>query len=318
MNTPSSPAPSAGTDARVQFGAETSAVVSQPPSTKLALSLPLLAGAPEEALLPGARLGGDRNGFATFEREGLLAGFAVAAPSDRPDAAAADLYRRLFTITKHLHLYRIWNYVPQINATVHDLENYRLFCRGRSLAFERHFGADFQKLLPAASAVGATAGPLAVGFLAGVAKPSHFENPRQVPAFEYPADYGPRPPSFARATLVPSELGRQLFVSGTAAIVGHTSMADGDLEGQLTLTLENLHLIGETAGAGPHFGASSWHRRFKVYLRHAADLPATRAHLLRNLLQPGDALQCLQADICRAELLVEIEAVLEERSQAPR
>ena len=64
------------------------------------------------------------------------------------------------------------------------------------------------------------AGPLAIGFLAGRAVPRHFENPRQVPAFEYPAQYGPRPPSFSRATAVKAGEGRWIFISGTAAVVG--------------------------------------------------------------------------------------------------
>lgn len=46
----------------------------------------------------------------------------------------------------------------------------------------------------------------------------------------------------------------------------------------------------------------------KVYMRHAQDLGAVRAELGAHGLD-ADAALYLQADICRAELLVEIEAV---------
>jgi hypothetical protein len=239
-----------------------------------------------------------------------LAGFAVAAPEADLETASGGLYRGLFEAAAGLHLYRLWTYVPRINALAGGMENYRLFCRGRSLAFEERFGAGFQRVLPASSAVGSAAGPLAVGFLAGKEVPRHFENPRQVPAWKYPAQYGPRPPSFSRATSVASGEGRRIFVSGTAAIRGHASMAGG-LDGQLSCTLDNLSLVGESAGAGPDLGGSAgWRRAFKVYLRHPADLPAAKARLDSCLLRPGDTVSYLRADICRADLLVEIEAVL--------
>lgn len=280
-------------------------------SEALHITLPVLAGATDELLLAGTDLPRHAGGFTLFGASGLLAGFAVAGPGVELEAAAGNLYDGLFAATRGLRLYRIWNYVPRINAVERGLENYRLFCRGRSLAFEREFGSGFRKLLPSASAVGSVSGPLALGFLAGDAAPRHFENPRQVPAFDYPPQYGPRPPSFARATAVTLESGRHVIISGTAAISGHATVAVGNLDRQLACTLENLALIGATAGAGDAFGPNnSWSRRFKVYVRNAADLARISARLESALLRAGDSVQYLQADLCRSELLVEIEAVL--------
>jgi chorismate lyase / 3-hydroxybenzoate synthase len=296
---------------RVLFGGRSAAVDSADGVPGLRVALPLLAGASSEQLLMDAAEPVTRDGCTLFQRGRWLAGFAVATPKLELEAAAGELYRRLFAVTTELHLYRIWNYVPQINALAQGLENYHRFCRGRSLAFEEKFGKGFQRLLPSASAVGAVAGPLAIGFLAGEADPQHFENPRQVPAFEYPREYGPRPPSFSRATAVGTERGRQVFISGTAAIRGHATVAPYDLEAQLACTLENLGLVSRAAGTGPGLGEPpDWRRAFKVYLRHAADLAKVQARLDRDLLRPGDAVTYLQADICRADLLVEIEAIL--------
>jgi chorismate lyase/3-hydroxybenzoate synthase len=277
----------------------------------LQVALPVLAGAPDELLLAGTEWPRREGPFTVFRSGGLAAGFAVAPTDLGLEEAAVSLYEGVFAATRGRHLYRIWNYVPRINVEEHGLENYRRFCRGRSHAFERHFGAGFKKHLPAGSAVGSASGPLALCFLAGESPPDHFENPRQVPAFEYPPQYGPRPPSFARATAVTTEGGRQVIISGTAAICGHATVAAGDLDRQLACTLENLSLIGTAAGAGDAFSPTrDWVRRFKVYVRHAADLAPIAAKLKASLLRPNDAVQYLQADLCRAELLVEIEAIL--------
>ncbi len=296
-------------DCRIGFGSRTS-LDELHGVPRLSVALPVLAGRDEELLLPERTGPFQKQKYTLFQNGSWLAGFALAAAGIDLEVAAGDLYQGLFAVTAGLNLYRIWNYVPQINAMTGGLENYRRFCRGRSLAFEKHFGRDFQRRLPAGSAVGSMVGPLAVAFLAGKTEPSHFENPRQVPAFEYPLEYGPRPPSFSRATVVTTEHGRQLFVSGTAAIRGHATVAADDLEAQLACTCENLRLIAKTAGAGADFGAGGWRRAFKVYIRHPEDLARVRAQLERELLRPEDVVSYLQADICRRDLLVEIEAIL--------
>ena len=302
----------ARTACRVRFGG-LSAHVAPDDSGVLHVALPVLAGAADEVLLESASPPETHHGFQIFRAdEHRIAGFALAPAALELEAAAAELYRRLFALTAGLHLHRIWNYVPEINAQPDGLENYRRFCRGRSLAFERQFGREFEQRMPAASGVGAQSGPLALAFLAGREAPRHFENPQQVPAFHYPAAYGPRAPSFSRATLVQQRTGgRQLFISGTAAIRGHATVAPGDLSRQLDCTVENLRLIGATAGAGDDLGRSGdWRRSFKIYLRHAGDLPPVQTHLARHLLRAGAEVSYLHADICRAELGVEIEAVL--------
>jgi hypothetical protein len=287
----------------VLFGGDGSGVEYEGGRPALRVALPVLAGDGKEGLLTDTLPPETGAGFSLFRRGGWLAGFGVATAGQDIEAAAAELYGRLFDVTSGRHIYRIWNYVPQINAVTQSIENYRRFCRGRSLAFEDRFGKTFQSMLPSASAVGSAAGSLALGFLAGGAAPRHFENPGQVPAFEYPQKYGPRPPSFSRATVVAMHDERRIFISGTAAIRGHASVANEDLEGQIRCTMENLRIIGETTGAGAGLGAhDGWNRVFKVYLRRPFDLPVVRAFLEGVLLCRGDSVSYLQADICRADV----------------
>jgi enamine deaminase RidA (YjgF/YER057c/UK114 family) len=295
----------------VAFGARRTGVIDGNGVSVLELALPVLRGSATESLLEHADSVTTREGFRVLEKEGQAASLAVAMPGGDLQAATRDLYRRLFAVTAGRRLYRIWNYIPKINAIEDGLENYRRFCCGRSVAFEEHFGHGFQPHLPAGSAVGTTGGALAVAFVAGDFTPQHFENPKQVPAFAYPPAYGPRPPSFARATLVTTPVQRQLFISGTAAIRGHATIAATDLAAQLACTRENLAVIALTAGAGEALGTrDGWQRAMKVYVRHATDLPRIRSDLEQHLLRAEDSVTYLHADLCRADLLVEIEAVL--------
>lgn len=302
---------------RVAFGGSAAcASCEDPPALRVALER--LAGDDHETLLAAAGAATMRDDVWLFPGRDLSGGFGLARPDLNLEAATTDLYRRLFAATEGLHLYRLWNYVSHINACEDGLENYRRFCRARSLAFEARFGKHFQQLLPSSSAVGASAGPLAVAFVAGPTPARHFENPSQIPAFNYPPEHGSRPPSFSRATRADTSAATHVFISGTAAIRGHTTVAPGELDAQLECTLDNLRLIGEAAGVGATLGAGgSWQRRFKVYVRRREDNPRVVARLERGFLGANDQTVFLRADICRAELVVEIEAALVRRNSLP-
>jgi hypothetical protein len=295
---------------RVAFGGSAACASREdPPALRVALER--LAGDDHETLLAATGAATMRDDVWFFPGRDLSGGFGVARADLNLEAATTDLYRRLFAATEGLHLYRLWNYVPHINACEEGFENYRRFCQARSLAFEARLGKHFQQLLPSSSAVGTSAGPLAVAFVAGSTPGRHFENPRQVPAFDYPPEHGPRPPSFSRATVADTGEFTHVFISGTAAIRGHATVAPGELATQLECTLDNLRLIGEAAGVGASLGAEgSWQRKFKVYLRHPDDLRKVVSRLESGLLRPHDHVMYLHADICRAELVVEIEASL--------
>jgi chorismate lyase / 3-hydroxybenzoate synthase len=229
-------------------------------------------------------------------------------------ALARQAYRDLFEALRQTgcsHLLRIWNYLPQINGDGGGMERYRQFNAGRQEAFVEAGQAAFDGA-PAACALGIRQGALSIRFLAGSTAPLAIENPRQVSAYRYPSTYGPRAPTFSRAAL--AEIGGgnvALFISGTASIVGHETRHVGQIEAQTEETLRNLDAVIAAANerTSARFDLSALDA--VVYVRHTADAPTVRAVLQQALGAGAATLRgavFLEADICRQDLLVEIEA----------
>lgn len=280
--------------------------------TKTQVDLAVLGGEAVESMFESANPVKSKLGYTLFTQDEWLLG-CISARVDHSNTQSRtyDLYRNLLDVSSNHRLCRIWNYVPHINdAATSGVETYREFSSGRSKAFEAQFGTAFAQMLPAASAVGSDGDELVVVFAAHGAEIHHYENPLQIPAYRYPAEHGPRAPSFSRATTVGRPDGLcDVFVSGTSAIRGHATVAPGQTLEQLQCTLENLRVIGETSGIGDDLAAGKACRRFfKVYLRHPENFREVSSEIERVLLNPGDSVTYLKSDICRAALNVEIEA----------
>lgn len=288
-------------------------MLGRPGSPGCDAGLPLLGGVAAEALFPSVTPVGRRDDITLWADASWLVGHATLPAGEALEENTSRLYRQILDVTGGLRLARVWNYVPAINEPRADgLEYYRAFCRGRAAAFEAAWGAGFESRVPAASAVGRRGADLAVVFAATRHAVHHVENPVQVPAYHYPPEHGPRPPSFARATVVRRADGaRDLFISGTAAIRGHATCAIGDTAGQVRCMLDNLVRVSRACATGGDLARGrAVQRWFKVYVRHAADHAAVAARLEAELLDPADRVSYVQADICRRELNVEIEASL--------
>lgn len=255
-------------------------------------------------------------GFRLASTDDVLFG-ATELDGDDIEASARRAYGALTEITAmrgYPHLLRVWNVVPRIGDPAPNepgLDRYMLFCRGRAATLKFAYGRRFEGRLCAGTAVGSDSGPLSVWFLASRTKGEQRENPRQVRASRYPARYGPQPPAFTRATLAPDALGTGLFLSGTASVVGSESMHVGDVEAQVEETLRN---IGALLGVDDVPGEEDL-PYLRIYVRHPGDLVKIRTKLARYA-GSGTETTYLQADICRPELLVEIEGLAVPRGQS--
>jgi chorismate lyase/3-hydroxybenzoate synthase len=273
----------------------------------------LVAGGAVELSLPLAGLGGAgvegwrgagpgrawTDGELVLATDGAVLFGAMIDDDADVEAAASRVYAAIIRAARENgfpHLLRVWNHVRGINAPDGGLERYRSFCRGRHDAFAAR-GYGLRADLPAASAVGMSSGSVATYFVASSEPGQQVENPRQVSAYDYPREYGPRSPSFSRATVT----GSLIFISGTASIVGHESKHVGDVDAQLDETLENLARIAAASGA-----TIADFIYLKVYLRNRDDYARVATRLQTRCAAPA---LFLEADICRADLLLEIEAV---------
>lgn len=190
---------------------------------------------------------------------------------------------------------RMWNFVGSINAFDEGRERYQLFCAGRHDAFVAagyHHDVD----LPAASAVGMPGRGLVTYFLAAREPGLQVENPRQIAAYHYPPQYGVKSPSFSRATA----WGNLVFVSGTSSVVGHQSVHIGDVDAQLDETVRNIEVVLAQTGRTLSNVLAA-----RTYVRHARDYE----HIAARLKDIFPVNLYLESDICRADLLLEIECV---------
>jgi chorismate lyase/3-hydroxybenzoate synthase len=246
------------------------------------------------------------------------------------ERAVADAYRVIaesLRASGH-HPVRFWNFVPGIHADMGGgRDRYMVFNAGRYAAFEEWFGqaALFTRTVPTASAVGIGSGALAIYALGGPDAGLPVENPRQVPAYRYSARYGPLPPCFARGTIVrglPTQpdgaaAAPVLLVGGTASIVGEHSLHDRDARQQALETFENLAELvaaarrqvgGAADGLDAPRAAFDAFTELRVYVVRDTDAPLLREMVTERFGRTA-RIEFAQADLCRRELLVEIEGV---------
>jgi chorismate lyase/3-hydroxybenzoate synthase len=269
----------------------------------LAIAMPPRAGAKVELWRSsGPVVRGCRNSIAFAKDDIALFGTIVSAERDI-EIAARRAYESIVAVTREEgfpFLLRAWNHVRDINAGDGDDERYKRFSAGRHEALT---AAGLSKCqFPSASAVGMRDGELAVYFIASRIAGRQVENPRQVSAYDYPREHGLRPPSFARATVLSMNGNALVFVSGTASIVGHETMHAGDVDAQTEETIRNLERILGESGT-----TASEVRALKLYVRRAEDAERIATRLQRSFL--GAAMLVLEAEVCRRDLLLEVEAV---------
>ncbi|MCF6263895.1 MAG: hypothetical protein L3J24_09960 [Xanthomonadales bacterium] len=219
-------------------------------------------------------------------------------------------------LEQHQHCWplKIWHYFPEITAGQKEDEQYRLFCAGRAYAVADN--PVIMTAIPAATAIGTNAQlpRLLIYFLAGRQPGTTVENPRQIPAPEYPQQYGLRRPLFSRGTLIASGETHQFLISGTASILGHQSLHDDDVREQ---TRESLRNLSSLISAGRRLAPVSRSDReefiqaggvLRVYVKQRKDFELVQAEIRQHPLGQLPAIY-LQGDICRDELLVEIDGI---------
>lgn len=305
---PADAAPDAWTLACIRYGSAARAG-SDPREIRVALEP--LGGAHTElwqSHLPVEH--GVHDGFGYAHNGEVLFAHLHLAESELTDLQRTTLrsYVRIDALLRHFGYpcwLRMWNFLARITDGAGDAERYRRFAEGRYHALA--FKPGFENQLPAATAVGSRDGGLNIFFIAAKLPGLQIENPRQLSAFRYPREYGPRSPSFSRATLKQWQGETHLYVSGTASIVGHESRHAGDSLAQLDEVHRNIDSLLEQARLRVP-GAAFVPQQLKLYLRAGVALEPARLRA-RQLFGADAPLICLEGDICRQDLLLEVEGM---------
>jgi enamine deaminase RidA (YjgF/YER057c/UK114 family) len=220
-------------------------------------------------------------------------------------------------------LVRQWNYIPRILQTVKEngqtYQHYQWFNDIR----QHYYGTYKQNTsYPAATGIGMEAGPVSIDFHAiqknTLTRIAGLSNPNQVNAFNYGQEVlvgaplkekeGKKTPLFERAKFIDSTAEALIYISGTASIVGEKTIGQGDVAQQTVVTIENL--LDLTSGenlksAGFNQSQTSAPAYLRTYIKTPEDI-----HTVREICEKQyGAIPVLyvKADICRDDLLVEIE-----------
>ena len=220
---------------------------------------------------------------------------------------------------------RTWIYVNQINKGPPGWQRYQELNRARTDFYrDIRFGAKLRRpggpatIYPASTGIGTSGAQVNMACVAlDSSRPDVFivslENPQQTPACAYHAAYSPQSPKFARAMAAVHGHYVSTLVSGTASIVDAKTVYPGDIVRQTEQTLENIEkLIGPENFARHGLAGSGVALRdvakLRVYVKHPDFYESCREVVEQRL--PGVPAIYLHADVCRPDLLVEIEAVV--------
>jgi len=217
------------------------------------------------------------------------------------------------------HPVRFWNHVPFITDPAEvGRDNYMVFNAGRFRAFADWFGgtARFARDVATASAIGHWGRDLVIHCLATDAPGVAVNNPRQVAPYHYSQRFGPLPPCFARATQLVTPRG-MLLVGGTASVRGEDSMHQDDLASQLAETFLNLSALVGAAARRQRMSTTAEllgaFRELRVYYPNRGDAKQIESAVF-GTFPALRRLETLHADLCRTELLVEIEGFADLRA----
>ena len=138
------------------------------------------------------------------------------------------------------------------------------------------------------------------------------ENPRQTAAYDYADHYSPKSPKFSRAMALTCGDYTTIFISGTASITNSETRHIGNAAAQAHETLDNIAaLISEENLCGhglPGLGTTlDGLGLVRVYIKRQSDYAQIRAACEQRLGELPTIYAV--ADVCRPELLVEIEGI---------
>lgn len=215
---------------------------------------------------------------------------------------------------------RQWNYIERITAFAENKQHYQEFNDSRSVFYQE---ANWVNGYPAATGIGTQWGGVMVDLIAVTGNTvviKAIDNPLQIAAHAYSQKVllgeedsllkKRTTPKFERAKSVDDSHYEVIYISGTAAIRDENSLNEVGLEAQTLATLENIDYLISSGNLGEFNVSLSSDVSpvyFRVYLKNKEFYEEARSIVRKHY--PDISGIYLVADVCRAELLIEIEGI---------
>jgi len=256
-----------------------------------------------------------------------VVGAQLSGNGDNKYEAADGSFRKLKLVLNNLDLdfdsiVRQWNYVGEIldlsYANGRTMQNYQIFNEVRNSYYTQYRKCSS---FPAATGIGMNSTHVGIDCYA-IGNSSNVQiipisNPNQEESYQYGQDVlvgdaivHKQAPQFERAILLKSGASSRLIISGTAAIIGQKTIGIGDVVQQTKTTIDNIEtLVSRTNLMNHCFNNEQYPDKYgylRVYVKYRSDITTVKQICTEKY---GDVpMTFVQADICRDNLLVEIEA----------
>lgn len=209
---------------------------------------------------------------------------------------------------------RQWNYLENILGFDGEEQRYQEFNNARSGFYAEYFK---ETGFPAATGIGMNRGGVMIEFVAlqsDKAWTLPLDNPEQIAAHDYSEKVlvgdkicAKTTPKFERARYLELFGKKLIFISGTASIRGEKTVGTGDAEEQTVVTIENIQRLysPDILAQLPDNNLQAKYGHARVYVKNREDFAIIKKTFKRyygNL-----PVVYIIADICRDDLLVEIE-----------
>ncbi len=221
-----------------------------------------------------------------------------------------QVYKEIFETlhTENKNLLRIWNFIPDI-LKKDPIERYRIFNEARWNAWEQFgdWNEDDTPIRPATTAIGGE--NLQIKVMMTDFPVIHLENPRQKQFIHYSKKWGRRPPISARGTFHDKPNEPEIFISGTASLVGEEVKHKNKVLLQIEETMKNMKVLISSCNLEKHNIKNDFRleelENIVAYVKNREDFSLVQKEILK--ITNTKEIKLIHTDVCRPDFLLEIE-----------
>lgn len=260
---------------------------------------------------------------------GLTDSIHLMSVRDGANKAFIQMYNLLMHENLNFnHLIRQWNYIPQICEVIKfnglNIQNYQSF---NDVRHNYNHKYRTKKCFPAATGIGQNYGNFTLDFIAFEGKNNILDLKVESPLQFNPYHYGQNvlvgeslenagkkyAPEFERARILVSARHAVIYISGTASIEGEKTTGINDITQQTYATILTIQSLVSNHNLNQQYPdldiKDAGYTCIRAYVKFKSDILLVEEILRKEFRNIPFIV--IQAEICRCDLLVEIEAEMQ-------